>query len=102
MATHDWSKVIEEEAEKYSESKWKHPNSNLSRAHCSLDWMAGINSPLSKQICEVEKLEAKIGAYKEIAMISYCSELLSQILYEERMDFEQTRDKLLNEINQPK
>ena len=95
----DYTEIIEREALKYSEEKWKHPSSNLSRAHCSLDFEAGIKSNISKQITEIEKLEAKIGAYKEIAMISYCSELLSQILYEERMDLEQLRDKLITELN---
>ncbi len=100
METHDWSKVIEDEAEKYSESKWKHPNSNLSRAHCSLDWMAGINSPLSKQICEVEKLEAKIELLKKITNkpVCFADRPLKTLLFDELYELEQTRDKLINEL----
>lgn len=91
----DYTEIIEREALKYSEEKWKHPSSNLSRAHCSLDFEAGIKSNISKQITEIEKLEAKIEVLKwvnpilvdDIVKINYKIEQLETL-----------RDKLINEL----
>ena len=100
----DYTEIINKAAEEYCSKNELEDESDGYTYACNLAtestraFIAGLNSPIAKQITEIEKLEAKIGAYKEIAMISYCSELLSQILYEERMDLEQLRDKLINEL----
>ena len=91
----DYTEIIEREAVRYSEEKWKHPSSNLSRAHCSLDFEAGIKSNTAKQITEIEKLEAKIEVLKwvnpilvdDIVKINYKIEQLETL-----------RDKLINEL----
>ena len=94
----DYTEIIEREAVRYSEEKWKHPSSNLSRAHCSLDFEAGIKSNISKQITEIEVVKGKIEVLKglqfslpqEIGAYNECKMDIE--------DLEQLRDKLINEL----
>lgn len=90
--------LIKKEAKKYSEEKWKHPSSNLSRAHCSLDYMAGINSQLAKDLQELAVIEGKIEVWKYI-QDKYCLDKTDSLnCICEIQTLEQTRDKLINEL----
>ena len=93
----DYKEIIERELERLCAVKGSQNNTIDLNAY-GVGVLDGINSPLAKQITEIEKLEAKIEAYKEVALISYCSEVLSEILYPEIKNLEQLRDKLINEL----
>ena len=93
----DYTEIIEREALKYSEEKWKHPSSNLSRAHCSLDFEAGIKSELAKQITEIEKLTALITNNKGVLqfdMPEASKEGIRSVIEAQTT----LRDKLINEL----
>lgn len=84
--------LIEKEAIKYSEEKWKHPSSNLSRAHCSLDYENGINSQLAKDLQELAVIEGKIEVYE------ICSHK-GQIWDNKIAQLETYRKELLTKLN---
>ena len=94
----DYTEIIEREALKYSEEKWKHPSSNLSRAHCSLDFEAGIKSNISKQITEIEVVNGKIELLEGLRIFYKGVDISDNNVIKKLMELEQLRDKLINEL----
>ena len=95
------SELIEKEAIKYSEEKWKHPSSNLSRAHCSLDYENGINSTLNKDLTELAVIEGKLYVLIEEKVIAYTEQnYKNHKRIEVKVEaLKNQRTKLLNKLN---
>ena len=90
--------LIEKEGEKYSEEKWKHPSSNLSRAHCSLDYMAGINSQLNKDLQELAVIDALIKNNEGILLFDIQEET-KQMIRVVILTHKKMKEQLLNKLN---
>ena len=91
--------LIEKEGEKYSAEKWKHPSSNLSRAHCSLDYMAGINSQLAKDLQELAVIEGKIEVLMWVNLRVCFGDILKSDIYRDIEQLSSTRTELLKQLN---
>jgi len=102
MAKHDWTDNIANELERLCKVKGEQSNTIDLNAY-GIGVLSGLNSPLITQICEVEKLEAKIEVLKDffdmwIKNKNFTTGAVVVIMSE----LEQTRDKLLSEIKHPK
>lgn len=75
----DREKLIEREAEKFASIYGKDSDCEIPMQECCLfdnkkyNFIAGINSDLNKKLRELDVVEARIEALKEVSLISYCS-----------------------------
>ena len=64
-------------------------------------YVDGITSPLAKQITEIEVVKGKIEALKLIGYPNNIDRLIERVT-EDIAEYEQLRDKLINELTQSK
>lgn len=99
----DYKEIIQQEAfRRYPIVETNHPTQERDLELKRKAYINGINSPLAKQITEIEVVKGKIEALKlaSVCPLEYDGDSYSYIIDLMKQE-EQVRDKLINELKIP-